>query len=245
MGTKNSRVEKMKKRQADLEKGSGGSYKYFLFTKEGTRRMRPLPAPDDEEFGVEVTTFFLGKEIGGVVSPTSFGGPCAIMEAYQKLLNSKNEDDKTLAAQLKPKKRYMVAHIAYLDDKGLKVDEDSGAKLALLTAGQYQDLCDLFLDDEHGDFTDPINGYDIKYKRVGKGMTDTVYSTLTCKSTKLPKKYNKIHDPLKMAKAITPTYEETQDMVKKFLKVDISSSKKKSSSKDGVVKKKKKKNRDL
>lgn len=241
MATKNSRVEKMKKRREELARKGGGNYQYFIFSKEGTYRMRPLPVPEDDEFGVEVVTFFLGKELGGVVSPASFGEPCYLMETYNKLQNSEDDDEKSLAAQLKPKKRYMVPHIKFQDEKGTKVDEEAGAKLALLTSGQYQDLCDLYLDDEHGDFTDPKDGYDIKYKRTGKGMTDTEYSTLACKPTRLPKKYNKIYNPEEMVRSLMPTYEETKSLAKKFLKLDSGSSTSSKPSKGTATKKKKKK----
>lgn len=217
-GDKLSRVELMKKRREELGKKGGGKLNYFIF-KDGTVRMRPLPAPEDEEFALEVTFFYLSKEQGGVISPITFGEPCAIMEAYNELKASEDEDDKALAQKLKPKRRYMMMHIKYLDEKGLKVDEESGAKLALLTSQAYQDLCNLFLDEEQGDFSDPINGYDIKYRRTGSGQFDTEYSLTPCKPSKLPKKYNKVYDTRAEVEKLIPSYEETEAMVKAFLKL--------------------------
>jgi hypothetical protein len=244
MATKNSKIEKIKKRKEELSKRGGGKYQYFIF-KEGTVRMRPLPTPEDEDIGIEVITFYLGKELGGIISPATFGEPCGLMEKYEKLSNSKDEDDQNLASTMKPKKRMMVPHIKYKDEKGTQVDEDAGAKLALLTNNQYQDLTDLFLDEENGDMTDPKKGYDIKYKRTGKGQFDTEYSLLTCKSTPLPKKYNKIYSPEEMVRAIMPTYEDTVSLAKKFLKLDTKESSKGKEGKDKSSVKKKKKKKDL
>lgn len=243
---KTSTRDKMKQRSEDLKKkGSGGGYKYFIF-KDGVSRMRPLPIKEDVEPGVEVVFFYVSKDAGGFISPITFSEPCAYMEKYEELKRSKDEDDQALAKSMAPKRRYMVMHIKYKDEKGTEVDDENGAKLALLTNQQYQDLCDMYLDDEAGDFTDPVSGYDIKYKRSGKGMMDTVYSTLACKPTKLPKRYNKVYDPEAEVRNIIPSYEETEELLSQFLKVPSEGpKKKKTSSSDEVKKKKKKIKRDL
>lgn len=210
--------DRLKKRRDELAKGAKGGYKFFIF-KEGTHRMRPLPVGEEREFAVEAIYFYLSKELGGIVSPATFNEPCAIMEAYQKLKSSENDDDRELAKTIAPKKRFFVPHIKYLDEKGTKVDHDAGIKLAILTNGQYQDLIDLYLDtDEAGDFTNPKDGYDIKYGRTGSGQFDTEYTVRACKSTPLDKKYAKqVYDPETMLKALIPTYEETQEIVTKII----------------------------
>ena len=226
--------ERLRKKQEALAKAGENKGGSFLFFKPGTIRARPLFVGDDNEFAVEATYFYLGPEIKGVVSPATWGEKCAIMARYKKLKASQDEDDRELAKSFSIKKRYFSPHIKYLDIKGKKVDKEAGVKLACLTNGQYNDLINLFLDDEQGDFTDPKKGYDIKYKRTGTTMTDTEYSLLPCKPTKLPKKYiNKIYDPEELLRAVTPTYKETVAFLKQFLNEGSSK------------KKKKKKNRDL
>ena len=211
--------KKVKSRLKDLKSRIKGGGKFFIIKDEGTIRMRPLPVGESEP-GIEAVYFYLGKDIKGVISPASFGEPCAIMDSYNELKDSKDPDDKDLAATFRPKKRFFVPHIKYLDDKGLKVDDDSGAKLLILTNDLYQELLELWLDDdEAGDFTDPKKGYDLKYTRSGKGQFDTSYSVRACKPTKLDKKYNKEYNPEKMLKEIMPTYEETKDLLDKFLNV--------------------------
>jgi len=231
MGSKSMR-ERLQKRKEELSK-KGMKIPYFIF-KEGTHRMRLVPVDSEKEFAIEATFFFLSKEIGGVISPITFNEPCAIMEAYQKLKNSKKEDDRELAKKISPRKRYFALHYKYADEKGKKVDMEAGVRLAILTNQQYQDLIDLYLDDEAGDMTDPKDGYDIKYKRTGSGQFDTEYTVLRCNPTRIAKEFRgKIYDTEKALRKIIPTYEETQGFVKQILGS--------SEDEDSSVKKKKKK----
>jgi hypothetical protein len=217
---------KLAKRQADLKKG-GGSYEYFVI-KEGTTRLRPLPAPKNKDWAFEVTHFYLGGEVKGFISPVTFGERCAVYEYWEKLKKSKKESDQKLADQIKPKQKYMVAHIKYLDVKGKEIDRKAGPKLLFLHKGMYQTLLDFYLDDEKGDFTLPKTGYDIKYKRSGTGQMDTEYTVFDCKPTRLDEEYATTkYDPEVMVRDIAKSYEETVDILETFLKT-----KKKSSDED-------------
>lgn len=211
--------KRLQERQENLKKNSGSGSNGFFYLKEGTLRARPLPVDAESDWAIEVTYFYLGAEIKGVVSPMTFGEPCAIMEAYNKLKGSKSEDDRDKAKTIKPKRRWAVAHIKYKDIKGLEVDTEAGARLILLTNSTYDSLLELWLDEEEaGDFTDPLKGYDVKYKRTGSTMLDTAYSVLKCKESKLAKPFrNEIYNPEDMIKKVIPTYEETQEMVKQVL----------------------------
>jgi len=208
-------IKKLEARKKKIkERSQGGNMIYFK--ADETTRLRILPHPEDQEFGMEVVHFYLGSDIKGVISPASFGEPCAIMEAYERL-NSGDEDDKSLAATFKPKSRYVVAVIKYKDIKGKEIEE-SGVKMPLLTAGQYQDLIDYYLDPEKGDFTDKNEGYDIKFSRSGSGKYDTEYSTMDCKPTKLDKKYSKqIYNVEDIVRTEIPDYEKTEEYISSFL----------------------------
>lgn len=207
---------KLEKRQKELESRSNGGGN-LLYIKEGTTRMRPLPVGEDEEFALEVKQFYLGNELKGIISPATFDLPCAIYEKWLELKNSDDPQDNAFAKTFAPRKRYLSPHIVYDDDKGKKVNEDRGASLLMLTSSQYQDLINLFLDEEQGDFTDPEEGYDIKYKRTGKGKMDTKYTVTPCRPSPLPSKYNKVYDIQEMVKAVIPSYEETAELLEKFL----------------------------
>jgi hypothetical protein len=237
-------LKKLKQRSEEMGKGGKGSYNFFIF-KVGTTRMRPLPVGEDVEFGVDVESFFFGKEIGGVISPRSFGERCAIYEYWEKCQKSKDEKLKKFSDTWKPSRKVMVPHIRYEDELGKQVDP-AGAKLAQLTRGQYQKLIDLYLDADNGDFSNPIKGYDIKYKRTGTTKMDTEYTLLPGKPSKLPEEFRKkIFNPEKMVRAIMPSYEETKNLLDKFLNnsakgTSEDSSSKKTSTKVKVLKKKKK-----
>jgi len=212
---KKSLKERLVQQKSDIKKGGKGN---IMFLKEGTKRVRILPVGEENDFGVEVTQFYLGNEIKGVFSPSTFGEPCALMEAYQKLKKSKDDDDQEMAKRLVPKKKFLVPVLVYQDDKGKEVDPDQSGKLLQLTAGMYGEIIDLYLDeDDWGDMTDKVKGYDLKVTREGTTMTNTEYSVTPCKNSPIPKEWRKEVDLVQMVKDIMPTYEETVDFANKFL----------------------------
>lgn len=252
--------ERMAKKKEQLKKGGGSGKSGIIFIKEGTIRVRVLPTGEENDFVFEVIQFYLGGEIKGVFSPATFGAPCAIMEAYEELKNSDDPDDKELAKKFVPKRKFLMPVAVYKDIKGKELDTDNSGKLVQLTAGLYQDIIDLYLDeDEWGDMTDIKEGYDLKLSRSGKGMTDTEYTVQPCKNTKAPKEYSKEEIDLETKiKEVIPSYEETQEYVEKFLHLggeededDSPKKKKKKGSKVKTsktktkVKKKKKKGSDI
>ena len=111
------------------------------------------------------------------------------MEKYLELKESKDEDDKLLAKKLVPKRKYVIAVVAYKDEKGKEVDEQNIDKPMLIPKQAYQDIIDLYLDeDEWGDMTSIKNGYDLKLTRSGKGQMDTTYTISPCQKKPLDKK---------------------------------------------------------
>lgn len=244
--TGSSTREKMLARKKKLEeKGSGNG---LIFPKEGTLRMRIKSPGDDQELGMEVVQFYI-PGVGGVISPATFDDPCPFMEKYEELKQSKDEDDKELAKRLIPRRRYVIGGIIYKDDKGNGVDYDGQNRGVLIAGAVYQDIIDLYLDeDEAGDMTDPVTGYDIKITRSGSGKFDTTYSVRQCKPSKLDKKYRSELDLEKIVRDQIKPYDELEEELNKFLNEspddeedDAPKKKKKSSSKDKDKTKKKKK----
>lgn len=208
--------ERLAKKRKELA-SKGGEYKFFRII-EGTTRMRLVKVGEEKDFAIEATVFYLGKDIGYVVSPITWGGKCQIMKDYTELSTSKKEADRKFAKTFKPSKRYFVAAYRFKDEKGKEVDKEKGVKLLMATNGQYQDMIDLFLDEEEaGDFTDWENGYDLKFGRTGKTQMDTEYTVRACKSTPTYKKYRKEYDPEEMLKELTPPYKETKELMEAFL----------------------------
>lgn len=214
-----STKEKMLARKKQLEsKGSGNG---FVYPKEGTLRMRMKSPGDDKELGIEIIQFYLGQSLGGVISPATFDEPCPFMEKYQELKNSKDEEDKELAKYLVPRRRYVIGGIIFSDEKGNKVDYDGKDKAVMIPRSVYQDIIDLYLDeDEAGDMTDPKNGYDIKIIRSGSGKTDTTYSARACKPTRLDKKYQGSIDLESLVRGQIKPYDELEEILATFLNED-------------------------
>lgn len=209
--------KKLAKRSEELKKKTGGSGLPFFTFKEGTTRIRILYVGEDNEPGLEIKQSYFGPELGGMLLPSTFGLKCAITRTHDKYKASKDESERGIADKFKPKSKFVVLAIRYKDEKGLELDEQAGMKPALLSSGQYQEILDLFVDDEAGDMTDPITGYDIKIKRTGKGQMDTKYSMVACKPTKCPKQFRGPWDLEEEIKKILPSYEETKDVITKYL----------------------------
>lgn len=247
--TGSSTREKMLARKKKLEeKGSGNG---LIFPKEGTLRMRIKSPGDDQELGMEVVQFYI-PGVGGVISPATFDEPCPFMEKYEELKQSKDEDDKELAKRLIPRRRYVIGGIIYKDDKGNGVDYEGQNRGVLIAGAVYQDIIDLYLDeDEAGDMTDPVTGYDIKITRSGSGKFDTTYSVRQCKPSKLDKKYRSDLDLEKIVRDQIKPYDELEEELNKFLNEapddedDDATKKKKKSSVDKAKKKKKKYHSDI
>lgn len=247
--TGSSTREKMLARKKKLEeKGSGNG---LIFPKEGTLRMRIKSPGDDQELGMEVVQFYI-PGVGGVISPATFDEPCPFMEKYEELKQSKDEDDKELAKRLIPRRRYVIGGIIYKDDKGNGVDYEGQNRGVLIAGAVYQDIIDLYLDeDEAGDMTDPVTGYDIKITRSGSGKFDTTYSVRQCKPSKLDKKYRSDLDLEKIVRDQIKPYDELEEELNKFLNEapddedDDAPKKNKKSSTDKSKKKKKKYHSDI
>ena len=214
---KMTREQRIAKRQKELASKSKGGFEYFIF-KEGTRRLRAVPIIGEEEFAVEVMRFYIGGDVKSFISPATFGQPCAVYEKYEELKESDDEDEVEMASKMGLGRRYMMPFYAYKDERGDEVDTDAGVKLALLTSSQYQMVLNFYMEAEKGDFTDPDDGYDMKFKREGKGRNDTTYTVLDCKPSEGYGPYvNKEYDPEEMVQELLPTYEQTEEYLDKFM----------------------------
>lgn len=206
--------EKMEARKKALsEKSSGGG---FIFPKNGVTRLRILSPGPDKEIGMEIIRFYFKGH--SVYSPATFDEPCPIMEKYQELKNSKDEDDKKLAKSLVPSRRYVIGALIFKDEKGNELDYNGKGRGVMIPASVYQDIIEYYLDeDEAGDMTDPDNGYDIKIERSGSGQFDTSYSVRNCKPTKLDKKLLKDIDLEDIVRKEIKSYDELERELDDFL----------------------------
>lgn len=211
--------ERLKKKQEDL-RSKGGSGNIMFLKADTTTRVRILYVGEEEEFIKEVTQFYLGPEIKGVISPSTFSEPCAITDAFDELKASKDDDDKELANKFPPRKRFLAYCLIYKDLKGKELDKERSPRFVLLTNSMYDDIIELYLDtDDWGDMTDPgDDGYDLKLTRVGSGKMDTTYSVKPCKNSPVPKEFkDKVYNLEEEVRKLVPSLEQTQDYVAKFL----------------------------
>lgn len=208
--------EKMLARKKKMaEKNSSGS---LIFPKEGTMRVRLLSQGDDKELGLEIVQFF-HPDLGGIISPATFDEPCPFMEKFKELKGSSDEDDQALAKALTPRRRFLIGGTLYKDEKGKEVDTDNVGKPILIPRSVYQDIIDLYLDeDDWGDMTDPESGYDIKITRSGKGKTDTNYTVSPCPKGKNPKSsFIPEVDLEEIVRSQMLSYEELEEKLSEFL----------------------------
>lgn len=207
--------EKMEARKAKILAGSGGGN--MLYLKDGVQRFRFKSPGEDEEIAVEVVQFFLGKGKTSIMSAETFGEPCPWMEKFQELKNSDDEDDLELAKKITPKRKFVIAVVGYKDLKGKEIDPEKVDKLIPVAKSTYQDIIEYYLDeDEWGDMTDPINGYDIKITKSGSGR-DTTYTVSPCSKTKLPKEYRGEVDIESIIRSMIKPYDEAEKELNQFL----------------------------
>lgn len=233
--------KKMEERRKKLSE-KGGNYNIFIF-KEGVTRLRHVWLGGEVEPAFEVAYVYLNKELGGFISASTFGERCAFKEAYDKLVASKKDSDLQFAKRIQPKKKFVSPAYRYKDEKGKEIDYDNGVKLALLGTSQYEQMIDLWLEEEKGDFTDPKNGYDLKHKRIGKAL-DTTYNVMDCSKSPADKKFRGPYDIEAMARELVPSYKESKKLLEQYMNIASTEEDTESDSRD-KKKKKKKKNRDL
>jgi len=209
--------ERMLARKKKLAEKSGGNG--FIFPKEGTMRVRLVSQGPDKEIGMEIIQFYDPK-LGGIISPATFDEPCPFMEKFKELKSSDKEDDQAVAKLLTPRRRYLVGGTLYKDEKGKEIDPDNVRKAILIPRSVYQDIIDLYLDeDDWGDMTDQKEGYDIKITRSGSGKMDTTYSVTACpKKDKQPlAKYTEEMDLEEIVRKQIPSYDELEEKLDEFL----------------------------
>lgn len=213
--------DKMIIRKEELQKRAENQGGGINFIKEGVTRVRIKSPGEDEEIGIEIIQFYLGKDLGGVISPATFDEPCPLMEAHKRLKESSDDEDKELAKELIPRRRYIIGGIGYKDEKGKEIDQDRVDQGWLVTGTIYQGIVDLWLDeDEWGDMTDPDEGYDIKISRTGSGKMDTVYSLSPCQKKPLPSKYHGYIDLEGIVRNQIKSYEELSGILNQYLGIE-------------------------
>jgi hypothetical protein len=189
----------IKQRLESLNKqsnNSGGGNNKNLFWKPsiGKQLIRVVPSKYNKANPFSEMMFYYG--IGSkrvMASPANWGEKDPIMEFAKQLRNTNDKENWRLAKKLDAKVRTFAPII-------VRGQEDEGVKLWQFGKEVYQEFLNMAADEEIGDFTDIVEGRDIKLTTVGPEVTGTPYNKTT------------IGPSLK-----TTPLADTEDMVKNLL----------------------------
>ena len=189
----------IKQRLESLNKqsnNSGGGNNKNLFWKPsiGKQLIRVVPSKYNKANPFSEMMFYYG--IGSkrvMASPANWGEKDPIMEFAKQLRNTNDKENWRLAKKLDAKVRTFAPII-------VRGQEDEGVKLWQFGKEVYQEFLNMAANEEIGDFTDIVEGRDIKLTTVGPEVTGTPYNKTT------------IGPSLK-----TTPLADTEDMVKNLL----------------------------
>lgn len=138
----------------------------------GRQTVRILPYKFKRDFPfIEMYFYYnIGKRF--MASPKNWGNKDPIEEFVTKLKQSNDQENWKLVKQLYAKKRTFVPVL-------VRGSEEEGVKFWEFGVTTYNELLQLAADEEIGDFTDVMEGRDIKLNTVGPDVTGTTYNKTT------------------------------------------------------------------
>lgn len=195
--------------------GNSNSKNLFFKPSIGKETIRVVPSKFSPDFPFSELKFYYGIGPRPMASPSNWGEKDPIIEFTKQLRSSNDSENWKLAKKLDPKVRICAPII-------VRGREDEGIKIWQFGKEVYQAFLNLATDDEVGDFTDMVQGRDIKLTTVGPDVTGTKYNKTTIspsmKTSQLSddaalveKLTNQQPDPKKVFKS--PEYE----VMKKYL----------------------------
>jgi hypothetical protein len=160
----------------------------------GKQLVRFVPSKNNPDNPFTELYFHYGIGKRTIISPLNFGEKDPIVEFAKELRKTKEPENWKTAKKLEPKMRVFAPVI-------VRGEEEKGVRLWEFGKEVYQSLLSLAADEEVGDFTDILQGRDIKVETTGPDTNGTTYN----KSKVLP--------ALK-----TSTLSDDQDEAEKWLK---------------------------
>lgn len=149
-----------------------GGQKSNLFWKPsvGKQLIRVVPSKFNPENPFTEMMFYYGIGPKKVMSsPANWGDPDPIMDFAKKLRGTNDKENWRLAKKLDAKVRTFIPIV-------VRGQEDEGVKLWQFGKEVYQEFLNMAADEEIGDFTDILQGRDIKLSTVGPETTGTPYN---------------------------------------------------------------------
>jgi len=169
-------VDLIKKKLNDLSAPKGGNSnrkdkKALNFWKPtiGKQLVRFVPSKNNPENPFTELYFHYGIGKRTIISPLNFGEKDPIVEFAKELRKTKEPENWKLAKKLEPKMRIFAPVI-------IRGEEEKGVRLWEFGKSIYQSLLSLAADEEVGDFTDILEGRDMKIETVGPESTGTTYN---------------------------------------------------------------------
>ena len=163
----------IKQRLESLNKQStnktGGGKSLFWKPSVGKQVVRVVPNKYNKQIPFTEMLFYYGIGPRVMASPQNWGQKDPIQEFTKQLRQSGDKENWRLAKKLDAKTRIFAPVI-------VRGQEDEGVKLWQFGKEVYQDFLNMASDDEIGDFTDIVNGRDIKLTTVGPEVTGTPYN---------------------------------------------------------------------
>ena len=164
----------IKQRLESLNKQSnnsgGGNKNLFFKPSVGKQLIRVVPSKYNKANPFTEMMFYYS--IGSkrvIASPQNWGEKDPIMEFAKQLRGTNDKENWRLAKKLDAKVRIFAPII-------VRGQESEGVKLWQFGKEVYQEFLNMAADDEIGDFTDIVEGRDIKLTTVGPEVTGTPYN---------------------------------------------------------------------
>jgi hypothetical protein len=153
---------------------SQGGERKQLFWKPsvGKQVIRVVPSKFNKEFPFTEMKFYYGIGKKVMASPTNWGEKDPIVEYVKLLRDSSDRDNWRLAKKLEAKTRVFAPVV-------IRGEEAEGVKLWQFGKEVYDAFLNMAYDEEIGDYTDIVNGRDIKLTTVGPESTGTPYNKTT------------------------------------------------------------------
>jgi hypothetical protein len=168
-------VDLIKNKLTELSSPKGGSQKAnekalsFWKPTVGKALVRFVPSKYNPENPFRELYFHYGIGKRTIISPSNFGEKDPIIEFSKELRKTKEPENWKLAKKLEPKMRVFAPVI-------VRGEEDKGVRLWEFGKEIYQSLLSLAADEDIGDFTDIMEGRDMKIETVGPETTGTEYN---------------------------------------------------------------------
>jgi hypothetical protein len=165
-----SRLNAMQKSPSN--KGGGDRQSLFWKPTVGKQTVRIVPSKFNSSMPFTEMFFHYGIDKPVMTSPINWGEKDPIVEFAAQLKKTNDKENWRLAKKIEPKARFFAPVI-------VRGEEDKGVRLWQFGKEIYEAFLQLALDEEVGDYTDVMEGRDIKLNTVGPESTGTPYNRTT------------------------------------------------------------------